>query len=247
MARRRFFVEQIRQQQAQIEGEQAHHLTRVLRVEKGQRYEISDGQAAYLAEVVEARKSRVVFAVIEPLPPTPLPVRLILLPSLVKFDHFEWMLEKATELGVERFVPVIAGRCEKGLRQAAEKRAARWRRILVESGQQCRRDHLPAIASPVLFPDALITAGSSRFILEESRCAPSLVSAAPGERRPEDQVLVLIGPEGGWTDHERQQAEAAGWRGVSVGPHILRAETAALAGAAVVINLWANPAPVPSD
>ena len=113
MARRRFFVEEVRLGQAQIVGDDAHHLTRVLRVEPGQRYEISDNHGVYLAEVQEARKSLVTFTIVEKIASEEALVRLTLFASLIRFGRFEWMIEKATELGVESIVPVEAGRSEK--------------------------------------------------------------------------------------------------------------------------------------
>src|ERR1700724_1366526 len=129
MARRRFFVDRVDQGHAQIAGEEAHHLSRVLRVEAGQKFEISDNQNVYLAEVESARKDLVSFAILEQIAAGPPVLRMALLASLIKFEHFEWMIEKATELGVERVIPVEADRSEKGLAAAAQKRLGRWRRI----------------------------------------------------------------------------------------------------------------------
>src|SRR3979411_2386874 len=105
MGARRIFVHTIRQGIAELRGEEARHLTRVLRAEAGQRYEISDNQAAWLVEIVEARGDRVVFRAIEPLAAVVLPLRIRLLMALIKFDRMEWAIEKATELGVEQIVP----------------------------------------------------------------------------------------------------------------------------------------------
>src|SRR5215469_8294921 len=129
MAKRRFFVEAIRGGTAELHGDEARHLTRVLRAEAGQRYEITDSQAAWLAEIAEARGDRVVFRVIEPVESPEMPVQITLLAALIKFDRFEWMIEKATELGVERIVPFEAARTEKGLLEASAKRTQRWKRI----------------------------------------------------------------------------------------------------------------------
>src|SRR5271167_1062064 len=126
MARRRFFVDSVHSGRAQINGEEAHHLSRVLRVEPGQKFEISDNQNVYLAEVESARKDLVSFAIVEQIAAGAPVVRMALLASLIKFEHFEWMIEKATELGVERVIPVEAERSEKGLATAAQKRVARW-------------------------------------------------------------------------------------------------------------------------
>ena len=131
-------MDEVRNGQAEIAGDEARHLTRVLRVEAGQRYEISDNRNVYLAEIETARKEHVLFRTIEKLPP-PAPPCFELCAALIKFDHFEWMIEKATELGVTEIVPVEATRSERGLEKAAAKRVERWRRIALEASQQSRR------------------------------------------------------------------------------------------------------------
>ena len=105
MARRRFFVEEIRRGKAELTGTDAEHLVRVLRVEPGQIFELSDNQDVYLAEVVSARKSEVIFQVREKLAPPEPETELILLPALFKFDRFEWLIEKSTELNVAVIQP----------------------------------------------------------------------------------------------------------------------------------------------
>jgi 16S rRNA (uracil1498-N3)-methyltransferase len=243
MARRRFFVDTPRNGLAELHGEEARHLTRVLRVEPGQRFEISDNRAAYLAEIAEARGERVVFRVLEPIPaPEPVespaaPVRLTLIAAIVKFDRFEWIVEKATELGVERIVPVAAARTEKGLFEASAKRSERWMRIAREASQQARRVRIPEILPAVRFERAIAEAAGYRCFLDEA-AAPPLLSTLPAGRSAADHIAVLLGPEGGWTDVERQLAVAAGWRAASLGPQILRAETAAAAALAILANAW---------
>jgi 16S rRNA (uracil1498-N3)-methyltransferase len=236
MARRRFFVDAIRGGAAELRGDDARHLTRVLRAEPGQLYEITDSQGAYLAEISEARGDRVVFRVLEPVASPEPPVSITLLAALIKFDRFEWMIEKATELGVERILPVEAARTEKGLLAASVKRAERWARIAKESGQQSRRLRAPAILPPVRFDSALSMCAGHRYFLDEA-AAPPLLRCLPAPE-PSAAVALLAGPEGGWTETERQHALAAGWQPVSLGPHILRAETAATAAIAIVANAW---------
>lgn len=238
MARRRFFVDHIHHGSAEITGDEAQHLKRVLRAEVGQRFEISDTRAAWLAEITEARKDRVVFQLLEPAASTPPPLRLTAVAALIKFDHFEWMLEKATELGVERIVPFEATRTDKGLFEAARKRVERWRRIVREASQQSRRLSPPEVADAVRFPAALAEPGDHRYFLEEEPGAPAILSALPQDRPASAQALLLIGPEGGWTPDERSRATSAGWQPVSLGPQVLRAETAAMAGLAVLSNAW---------
>ena len=236
--RRRFFVEQVRNGHAEISGDDARHLTRVLRVEVGQRYEISDNRNAYLSEVEMARKEHVVFRTLEKLPTVEPPVRLILCAALIKFDHFEWLIEKATELGVTEIIPVIATRTERGLDRAAEKRLERWQRIALEASQQSRRTYLPVVHEARGFEEACNVAAKYRYVLDEDPGGAPLASALPSERSAEDEVAVLLGPEGGWTAEEREQFQAAGWTRVTMGPLILRAETAGIAALSVIGNAW---------
>src|SRR5579863_9114163 len=153
--RRRFFVDQVRNGHAEISGQDARHLTRVLRVEAGQRFEISDNRNVYLAEIETARKEHVIFRTLEKMAAPAHGPKIILLAALFKFDRFEWMIEKATELGVSEIVPVESARSERGLERAAHKRVERWRRIALESSQQSRRAFLPEVAEPLTFHDAL--------------------------------------------------------------------------------------------
>jgi len=230
-------VDAVRGGMAELRGEEARHLTRVLRAEAGQRYEISDGQSAYLAEIAEARGPHVVFRVIEPLDTPATALHITLCAALIKFDRFEWIVEKATELGVERILPVEAARSEKGLLEASRKRAQRWARIARESSQQARRLRAPEILPAVGFERCLTQDSEHRYFLEEAT-APPLWRVLPACRANPSRAALLAGPEGGWTDAERQLAAAAGWQPVSLGPQVLRAETAAAAAIAVLVNAW---------
>jgi len=234
MARRLFYVDEVRRDHAELKGEDAHHLTRVLRVEAGQLYELSDNRSLYLAEVETARKDLVVFRIVER---CPLPVRgegPALLASLVKFDRFEWIVEKATELGAGRIVPVVAARTDKGLDSGAAKRLDRWRKIALESSQQARRPRLPVLEPPVRFTEAILETAGRRYFLDELPGAAPLASLLPAGV---DSTALLIGPEGGWTEEERAAALAAGWVAASLGLNILRAETAAAAALAILLSL----------
>lgn len=219
---------------AELTGDDAHHLARVLRAEAGQQFEIADGRAAYLAEIVAAGKSTVRFRVIEELAAAPELPPLTLFAALIKFDRFEWLVEKATELGAARIVPVETARSETGLFAAAPKRSERWRKIARESAQQCRRIGPLEIGEAKKL--AAIEFPGWRARLEEqpgsANLWDALESAAPTE------IGILLGPEGGWTESERERLNTAGWQAVTLGSTILRAETAGLAAAAVVAQWW---------
>jgi 16S rRNA (uracil1498-N3)-methyltransferase len=233
MARRRFFVPEVHNQQAELLEDEARHLTSVLRVEAGQRYEISDNQDVYLAEVAIARKNRVVFQVIEKLIAEPPLLHVHVFTALLKFERLELLFEKATELGVEEITLLQTVRSEHGLEKAADKRMVRWNRILMESSQQSRRARLPILHPPVKLSGALSHTAAHRLFLDEERTGIPLLKAVP-DLRSEESVSVMLGPEGGWTDEERSAAGVAGWTPISLGPQILRAETAAIAALAVL-------------
>jgi 16S rRNA (uracil1498-N3)-methyltransferase len=234
MARRRFFVDQVRNGQATISGDEAHHLVRVLRVEAGQKFEISDTSRVWLAMVETARKSEVAFQILEEIPAGPPLPEVTLYLALVKFDRFEWAVEKATELGVTRIVPVETTRSDQGLFLGAAKRVERWRRIAQEAAEQSRRLAPPEVADPLKFAAIHADAPAHRFVLDEQPGAPMLVrlvTTAP--------VAVFIGPEGGWTDPERVTLAHYGWQAASLGPLILRAETAVCAALSVTAQVLA--------
>jgi 16S rRNA (uracil1498-N3)-methyltransferase len=161
--------------------------------------------------------------------------------SVFKFDHMEWAIEKATELGVAAIAPVIARRTEKHLALAATKRIERWRRIAHEASQQSRRSDVPLIHDPVKLSICVkAPSADKRIVLAEQersttlRAALEETVAAAGADAPAMQIA--IGPEGGWAPDEEALFDANGWQAVSLGPRILRAETAAIAALAVVAS-----------
>jgi 16S rRNA (uracil1498-N3)-methyltransferase len=239
MARRRFFVSEVRNGAAELHGEEAEHLVRVLRAEIGQIYEISDNQQLYLAEVTVARKTLLSFKILEKLPEPEATVEIVLAAALIKFDRFEWLVEKATELGVTAIQPFDAVRTERGLSQAAVKRLARWKKIALEASQQSRRLRLPELLPAAQFGEIAAIDANIKLLLDESADAPPILQCLPAEKLVTDRVALMLGPEGGWTEDEQTQAAAAGWKPCSLGKTILRAETAAIAGLAVIQAAWA--------
>lgn len=209
----------------------------MLRAEPGQQIELSDNRSARLAEIVQAGPSEVRFRLLDPVDSAPLPLRVTLVASLIKFDRFEWLVEKATELGVSAIVPVSAARSESGLLEASRKRVERWRKIARESSQQSRRLTVPEILPPERLDRISIITFPQRIFLDEVPGAPSLAQSLRTIPAAPASLALLIGPEGGWTAAERQHLTEI-WSPVSLGGQILRAETAAIASLAVVMNFW---------
>jgi 16S rRNA (uracil1498-N3)-methyltransferase len=237
--RRRFFLEKFDAGSATLHGDTAEHLGRVLRAEPGQLYELSDGRSVWLGRIERVAlskrgDSRVEFALVELIAAREPSLEIQLLISLVKFDRFEWCLEKATELGAASIVPLAAARTDKPLIVAAEKRRARWERILIESAQQARRLRPPVMAD-VATPAAAFAGceAACKIVLSERQDAPLMreaLASAAGVRT----AALAIGPEGGWTDEEIAAARWARFAEASLGENILRTETAVLASLAVL-------------
>jgi 16S rRNA (uracil1498-N3)-methyltransferase len=232
--RRRFFVEQFDGTSAVMEGEAAHHLGRVLRAQAGQLYELSDGHRVWLARIEKASRDSIEFALLEELPAHQPKLEVTLLLAVVKFDAFEWALEKSTELGVTRIVPLAAARSEKGLLAAAPKRRERWQKILLEASQQSRRVRVPILGQVAAPEKAFANHKTARSVmLSERPDAPSLREVLSATQAVTNATLA-IGPEGGWTDAELDAAQAAGFAEASLGKLILRTETAVIAALAAI-------------
>ena len=240
MTRRRWIADHWDEATATIGGSQAEHMARVLRAHPGMEADVVAGGHVFHAEVVSVAADEVRFNLISELEADPaLPVTLVL--SVYKFDHMEWAIEKATELGVAAIVPVISRRTEKHLAQAAEKRAERWRRIVHEAAKQSRRSDVPLIHEPGLLAERVRGAAkATRIVLAEQERSTTLRTvieeAVVAAQNETPELEIAIGPEGGWASEEEALFDANGWRAVSLGPRILRAETAAIAALSVVAS-----------
>jgi 16S rRNA (uracil1498-N3)-methyltransferase len=237
--RRRFFVDHFEGNTAVMEGDAAHHLANVLRAQTGQLYELSDGSTAWLARIDSVARQRIEFSLLEQLPASQPGADITLLLAVVKFDAFEWALEKATELGVSKIIPLAAARSEKGLLAAAAKRSRRWQKILVESGQQSRRLRLPQL-DDLAKPAKCFAAQTAdfRLMLSERSDAPSIRQSLDRSNAHAKSVApsaaLAIGPEGGWTDEELTAARAANFQEASLGQFILRTETAVISALSIL-------------
>jgi 16S rRNA (uracil1498-N3)-methyltransferase len=240
MTRRRWIAERWDEATATLLGAQAEHMSRVLRAQPGMEADVVAGGHVFHAEVAAVSSEEVRFNLIAEVHADPaLPVALVL--AVYKFDRMEWALEKVTELGVDSIVPVIARHTEKHLAAAAEKRAERWRRIVHEAAQQSRRSDVPLIHDPAPLATRVRAASqATRIVLAEQERTTTLrhcieeAAAAAGAEMP--TLEIAIGPEGGWAPEEEALFDANGWCAASLGPRILRAETAAIAALAVVAS-----------
>jgi len=229
--RRRFFVEQFSGDRAVMDGEAAHHVGRVLRAQPGQVYELSDGARVRLGRIETVARDEVEFALLEEVPSYQPAAHTTLLLAIVKFDAFEWALEKATELGVAKIVPVAAARSDKGLIAGAAKRAERWQKILAGASEQSRRVRMPELREATRTADAFRALNAELKVLLSEREGARSLKEVLAESHPE-RVALAIGPEGGWTDEEFAEADAGGFREASMGKMILRTETAVTAALA---------------
>jgi len=230
MARRRWIADEASGDRAALVGPHADHLSRVLRARVGAEFDIVVSGHVRRGRISNITSQRVEFDLGDEVPVPRLPSVSVLL-AVFKFDRMEWAIEKCTELGVLRILPVIAQRTDSHLASAAQKRVDRWRRIAVDASQQSRRSSPIEILFPVKLRDALHPEATSRIILSESETTTMLNDVVPSS----GSIALAVGPEGGWTEQELTQFRDAGWTSASLGGTILRAETAAIAALAVVM------------
>jgi 16S rRNA (uracil1498-N3)-methyltransferase len=212
-------------------AEAAHRIARVLRLQQGEHIGIiGDGLAFDGILRQTGRQARV--QLVSQLPPEPPRTFLTLYQALIRPNRFEWLIEKGTELGVNRFVPIMTEHTAVRATEIGSSRLERWRRIAVEATEQCGRMRPPDLAEPTAYLAALNASEGVRFLAWEGL---RVETAAPGGREDKQSaghVSLFIGPEGGWSAAEVEAARAAGVTLLSLGPTTLRAETAAIVAAA---------------
>jgi 16S rRNA (uracil1498-N3)-methyltransferase len=246
MTRRRWIADEVLGDTAALVGDHAAHLARVLRAEVGQEFDIATGDEVRRGTITTISYDRVEFALEKkhrPLKGAKFAPKITLALAIFKFDRMEWAIEKCTEIGVARIIPVIARRSDAHLAAAAAKRHERWQRILRQATEQSRRSAPPEIAVPVklkdLAGDGVLPANATRVVLAES-LVESEEDARLGEilqsRSSDGEVVLAVGPEGGWADGELSWFYETGWVGASLGATILRAETAAIVATALAFE-----------
>jgi 16S rRNA (uracil1498-N3)-methyltransferase len=241
MTVRRWIADEVSGSRAALTGEHAHHLAHVLRARIGQEFDIATGLTVRRGRVTGVSEDRVEFDLGEEIS-SPQAAEITLLLAIFKFDRMEWAIEKCTELGVARIVPVIARRSHKRLAAAARSRVERWRRIATQASEQSRRKTALDISDPVKLEEAVRAARGVRVLLSESEQRDSLQDILEGElpasrRELETGITLAIGPEGGWTEEELKLFRSSGWISASLGGTVLRAETAAIAASAIIVSV----------
>jgi len=214
-------------------GDEARHLARVRRVAVGEVVELFDGRGThYRAEVAELGRDKVELSVVGPGIESPPPSLSLTLASAVpKGDRFDWLVEKATEIGVSRLIPLTTERSVVDPRSA---KLDRVRRAVIEASKQSRRDLLMEVDRLTGWDGFLDSARADHRLIAHPGGRP--IAATNGLRRGATAILA-IGPEGGFSDGEVDRAIAAGWRMTSLGPTTLRVETAALASCSILLAL----------
>ena len=227
MSQRYFLTTPPAGNRAFLEGDEARHVARVMRARTGDSLEVFDGQGRWwTATVTEIDRGKIELELgAGSSEPTAAGGRLTLAVALPKGDRQKWLIEKLTELGVERLVPLQTTR---GVAEPTAAAIERLRRGVVEACKQCGCCRLLEITAPGTLQSIVSLAPPARRLLADPAGLPLAAAATPTG----GDLLVAVGPEGGFTTEEVAAAEAAGFRRVSLGPHILRIETAAIAMAA---------------
>ncbi len=236
MSRRRFYVARnsIHNGMAVLPPGQAHHLRNVLRMSSGEIVEIFDDEGSGYIGEVQLQASDVFIRLLSSIPLKKEPVELILAAALIKSAKFEWILQKATELGIAEIIPLKTRLSEIQIPDnKLDSRLERWNSIVREASKQCGRFQPPRISRPLAFQELLA-------IEEMAECRKYLFyEKSENYWRPDPislsaRILLCLGPEGGWDSAEVELADKAGCRICSLGPWTLRAETAAIAAIAIL-------------
>lgn len=219
---------------------EASHLARVLRARTGEKINLFDGvDKRYLAEIREISKGSVAGVILKEIPFKKRNFSLRVFASLIKFDRFELLLEKLTEVGVDEIVPVITARTAVKIHAAGiASKAQRWEKIIIAAVKQCNCQKIPELGGLTSFRDALklIKPEDLNLIAYESESPEnSIKKLLTANRLPLTAVNLFIGPEGGFTDEEIKEARTLGLSVFSLGSNTLRAETAAVAAASIIL------------
>lgn len=244
MQRHRFHTlkSQISDLQIVLLADEAHHLARVLRLGVGDRVFVFDGEGSeWECEIAGVGKREVELNIVRQLTDeVESPLRLTLAQALVKGDKFDWIVQKATELGVTRIVPLMTDHSDiKRAEERAEQKLERWRRISLEALKQCGRRRLVEFAEPQRFAEFCQSLAETPNLIFSERGGRSLREVAAELNAP-TQLNVCVASEGGWSEAELQAAESNGFIAIHLGRRILRTETAAITAVALAQHLFGD-------
>jgi 16S rRNA (uracil1498-N3)-methyltransferase len=241
-----FFVPHIPEEGSRLvlDGDEHRHLARAARVRAGDEIWLFDGRGRRSrgrVEKVGHDRTEVVLLKVEEEAAAPR-TRIVLAQGLMEAKKLETVLEKAAELGCAGFIPVTSARSLKPSVERADRKLERWRRIVREAAKQCKARLLTEVLPPRTLADLLRSPGAERRLFLSEHGGRPLKDIVTAEARkgepPPASVLLLVGPKGGWTDGEEAELRAAGFEAVSLGRRVLRAETAAVAGASMIAHFW---------
>lgn len=242
MTSNRFFIKKESQEASSVllKGEEHHHLSRVARIKPGEKVNLFDRQGSdYLARVEEIGKNSTRLFILEKREKKNKRTHVTLAQALIKAKNLELVLQKATELGMSDFIPIISSRSIIRIGDKTEKKMQRWRRIVLESAKQCGRSVVPRIHIPLDLNTFFERRVEDKKIFFCGRGGNYLRNILV-HLKPPASVVLLVGPEGGWTDKEEQDIMGHGFEAISLGPLTLRSETAAIASLAMVSHFWNN-------
>jgi 16S rRNA (uracil1498-N3)-methyltransferase len=238
---RRFFVPKgsLRARNVTLGPELAHRLGRVLRLRRGDHVILTEGGfREYEVQLTAISPHAATGVVLREHAAAPEPeVALTLYQSLIRANRFDLVLEKGTEIGVAGFVPMVAARSQvQGNGEPSAARNERWQRIIVEAAEQCGRGRVPQVDQPMQFEDAVRSARGTKLLPYEGERTKALGHYLRGLSRRPEAVSLFIGPEGGFEDTEVALAREAGAVIVSLGPRIMRSETAGIVASALTLE-----------
>jgi len=227
--------EELSSKQVRIKDEKARYLYSVLRLKRGELLRIVDGQGnKYIAEVSSAGKKEFIVELLRrDLYVTESPVSLVLAQALPKADKMDFIVQKTTELGIKTIIPLITERSQVRYTGKIE----RWKKIAIAASQQSGRERIPEIHEPVTIEDFLNTQNKSKtkisgILLWEE--AQNRIKSVLHNFKDRKEILILIGPEGGFSQREANMTIESGFLSVTLGPRILRTETAAIAAISII-------------
>ncbi|NIO47879.1 MAG: 16S rRNA (uracil(1498)-N(3))-methyltransferase [Candidatus Aminicenantes bacterium] len=248
MTSNRFFIKKsdIHSSTLLLYGDEHHHLSRVARIKPEEKVWLFDEQGAnYLAKVEEIRKDMTRLSILQTLDKNKPKVKITLAQAILKSKKMDLIIQKSTELAVTNIIPVLTARTIVKVEEKIQKKIERWKKIALEAVKQSQRSFLPSISSPTPVKKLIEERREEKkLLLSENRgkyLRDILIEYSGSELnmpKPPSSVLILVGPEGGWTEEEEEFILSNGYEAVSLGVQTLRAETAALCGLVLISHFW---------